>query len=151
MLIDKKTCKTREYQRFCGRSGECAEMCGSCALLVKLQLFNQDTRNRFAAAAFQHFSLKTGPLGGADYQNTKPGRSILVIHQGKLRFYIRKNTKNAHHRFHPWYLPLRKPLIFKEKCQIIGCKNGFLVKLTRQFRRALRLEYPAFQVSHFLL
>lgn len=28
MLIDKKTCKTREYQRFCGMSGECAEMCG---------------------------------------------------------------------------------------------------------------------------
>ena len=52
MLIDKKTCKTRENQRFYGRSGECAEMCGSCALLVKLWLFSQDTKNRFAAAAF---------------------------------------------------------------------------------------------------
>lgn len=52
MLIDKKTCKTHEYQRFCGRSGECAEMCGRCVLLVKLRLFSQDTKNRFAAAAF---------------------------------------------------------------------------------------------------
>ena len=57
----------------------------------------------------------------------------MVIHQGKLRFYIRKNTKNAHHRFHPWYLPLRKPLIFKEKCQIIGRKYEFLVKLANDF------------------
>ena len=54
----------------------------------------QNTKKHMFGSCFWQFLLKISFISVFVYQNTEPGRSILVKIQARLRLYIRKNTKN---------------------------------------------------------
>ncbi|MFR8267889.1 MAG: hypothetical protein ACLVC5_09705, partial [Clostridia bacterium] len=67
---------------------------GGCDLGLTHHRYFQTTRKHLYEPCFWQFPLKISLISIIICQNTEPGRSILVKIQGKLRLYIRKNTKN---------------------------------------------------------